>query len=90
MIEKAIPKVQRKNRFTVGDASNQVVLKGLYGALGRVCSVNVGGYKLKRDTLVAHIIIEAEWTFIVNHLELGAKAPISELGVEDGVGSDEL
>ena len=49
-----------------------------------------GGYKLKRDSLAAHIILEAGCTFIVEHLELGAKALISELGVEDGVGSDEL
>ena len=49
-----------------------------------------GGYKLKRDSLAEHIILEAGWTFIVEHLELGAKAPIGELGVEDGVGSDDL
>ena len=49
-----------------------------------------GGYKLKRDSLAAHIILEAGWELIVEYLELGAKAPISELGVEDGVGSDEL
>ena len=48
------------------------------------------GYKLKRDSLAAHIILEAGWTFIVDHLELGAKALIGELGVEEGVGSDEL
>ena len=42
------------------------------------------------DSLAAHIILEASWTFVVKHLELGAKAPIGELGVEDGVGSDEL
>ena len=49
-----------------------------------------GGYKLKRDSLAAHIIREAGWTFIVEHLELGVKALIGELGVEDGIGSDEL
>ena len=90
MGEKAIPKVQQKNRVTYSDARNQVILEGLYGALSRVCSVQVGGYKVKCDSLDAHIILEDGWTFIVNHLELGAKAPIGELGVEDGVGSDEL
>ena len=49
-----------------------------------------GGYKLKCDSLAAHIILEASWTFVVKHLELGAKALIGELGMEDGVGSDEL
>ena len=49
-----------------------------------------GGYKLKCDYLAAHIIHEVSWTFIVKHLELGAKAPIGKLVVEDGVGSDEL
>ena len=49
-----------------------------------------GGYKLKCDSLAAHIILEASWTFIVKHLELGVKAPIGYLGFEDGVGSDEL
>ena len=82
--------MQWKIRVAAGDASNQVVLEGLYGALSRVFSVQVGGYKLKRDSLVAHIILEASWTFIVKHLELGAKALIGELGIEDGVGSDEL
>ena len=47
-------------------------------------------YKLKFESLAAHIILEASWTFVVKHLELGAKAPIGELGMEDGVGSDEL
>ena len=82
--------MQRKKRVPVGDASIQVVLEGLYGALSRVCSVQVGGYKLKRDSLAAHIILEDSCTFIVKHLELGEKAPIGELEVEDGVGSDEL
>ena len=90
MGEKAIPKLQRKIRVTDGDASNQVVLEGLDGALSRFCLVQVGGYKLKCDSLAAHIILEANWTFVVKHLELGAKAPIGELRMEDGVGSDEL
>ena len=76
MGEEAIPKVQQKIRVTAGDASNQVVLEGLDGALSRVCSVQVGGYKLKCDSLAANIILEASWTFILKHLELGAKAPI--------------
>ena len=90
MGEKATPKVQQKNSVTADDARDQVVLEGLYGALSRVCLVKVGGYKLKRDSLAAHIILEAGWTFIVEHLELGAKASIGEHGVEDGVGLDEL
>ena len=90
MGEKAIPKVQRKIRVTAGDASNQVVLEGLDSALRRVCLVQVGCYKLKYDSLAAHIILEVSWTFVVNHLELGTKASIGELGMEDRVGSDEL
>ena len=90
MVEKAISKVQRKIRVTAVDASNQVVLEGLDGVLSRVCSVQVWGYKLKCDSLAAHIILEARWTFVVKHLELGAKAPIGELVMEDGVCSDEL
>ena len=66
--EKSIPKVQRKNRVTAGDARNQVVLEGLCGALSRVFSVQVGGYKMKHESLAAHIILEAGWTFIVKHL----------------------
>ena len=49
-----------------------------------------GGYKLKSDSLTSHIILEASWTFVVKPLELGAKSPIGELGMEDGVGLDEL
>ena len=67
-----------------------MVLEGLYGALGIVCLVQVGGYKLTCDSLMAHIILEAGWTFIVEHFKFGAKAPVGELGVEDGVSSDEL
>ena len=72
MVEKAVPKVQRKIRVIAGDASNQVVLEGLYGVLGRVCAVQMGGYNIKCDSIEAHIILEASWTFIVEHLELGA------------------
>ena len=35
-------------------------------------------------------MLEASWTLVVKNLEIGAKAPIGELGMEDGVGSDEL
>ena len=73
---KAVPKVQRKIRVTAGDANNQVVLKGLDSSISRVCSVQVGGYNLNFYSLAAHIILEARWTFVVKHLELGAKAPI--------------
>ena len=78
--------MQRKIRVTAGDASNQVVLEGLNGTLRRVCLVQVGWYKLKCDYLAVHIILEASWTFVVKHLELGLKAPIGELGIEDGLG----
>ena len=90
MGEKAVPKVQRKIRVTAGDASNQVVLEGLDSSLSRVFLVQVGGYKMKSDSLAAHIILEASWTFVVKNLELGAKALIGKLGMEDGIGSDEL
>ena len=90
MGEKAIPKMQRKNRVTAGDASDQVVLEVLYGALSRVFSVQVGGYNLISDSLALHIILEARLTFIVKNLELGEKAPVGELGLEDGVGLYEL
>ena len=82
--------MQRRIRVTAGDSSNQVVLEGLDSSLIRVCLVKVGGYKLKSDSLAAHIILEASWTFVVKHLELGTKAPIGEIGMEDRVGSDEL
>ena len=82
--------MQRKIRVTAGDSSNQMVLEGLDSLLSIVCSVQLGEYKLKSDSLPAHIILEASWTFVVKHLELGAKAPIGELGMDDGVGSDEL
>ena len=49
-----------------------------------------GGVQAESDSLAAYINLEASWTFVVKNLELGAKAPIGELGMEDGVGSDEL
>ena len=79
MGEKAVPKVQRKIRVTAGDAINQVVLEGMDSLLSRVCSVQVGGYNMKSDSLAEHIILEASGTFVVKYLELGAKAPIGEL-----------
>ena len=88
--KKAVPKVQRKIRVTAGDASNQVAPEGLDSSLSRFCLVQVGGYKLISDSLAPHIILEDSWTFIVKHLEIGAKAPIGELEMEDGVDSDEL
>ena len=45
---------------------------------------------MKSDYLEAHIILEASWTFVVKHLELGAKAPIGELGMEEKLGSEGL
>ena len=51
--------MQRKNSVTSGDAINQVVIEGLYGALGRVYLVQLGGYKQKHDSLGTHIILEA-------------------------------
>ena len=90
MGDKAIPKVKQKIRVTAGYARNQVVLEGPHSALIRFCSVQVGGYNLKCDSLAAHIILEAGWTFLFKHLELGAKAPIDELGMEERVGSDEF
>ena len=60
--------MQRKNRVTAGDASNQVVLEGLDSTLSIVRSVQVGGYKLKCDSLAAHIILESSWTFVVKNL----------------------
>ena len=65
-------------------------VEGLDSALSRVCTVQVEGYKLKCDKLVAHIILESICALIVKHLELGDKAPIGELGTENGVGSDEI
>ena len=67
MGKKAVPKVQRKIRVTAGDASNQVVFKGLDSSLSRVCLVQVGGYKLKSDSLAGNIILEAIWIFVVKH-----------------------
>ena len=72
LVKRAVPKVQQKIRVTAGDASNQVVLEVLDSSLCRVCPVQVGGYKLKSDSLAVHRILEASWTFVVKHLELGA------------------
>ena len=79
MVEKLITKVQRKIRVTAGDASNQVALEGLDGTFRRVCLVQGGGYKLKCDSLAAHIILEDSWTFIVKHLELGERPRLVSL-----------
>ena len=57
LVDKATPKVQRRSRVAADDASDQMVLEGMYGTLFRVCLVQVGGYKLKRDSLAANIIL---------------------------------
>ena len=76
--------------MTGGDVEAASLVRGEAGLMWRSEERRVGGYKLKCYSLAAHIILEARWIFIVKHLGLGAKAPIGELGMEDGVGSDEL
>ena len=88
---------RRQSQRCSGKTGSQLVIPAIKWSL-KVCMARSveffrcswGGYKLKRDSLAAHKILEASWTFIVKHLELGTNAPISEIGVEDGVGLDEL
>ena len=52
-----IPKVHCETRVASDDASDQMIFKGLNGALGRVGLLQMGRHNLKRDSLVAHKIL---------------------------------
>ena len=52
---KSIPKVKRKTRVAAADYNDQMIFECLNGALSRVGLVQLGGHKLKRDSLAADI-----------------------------------
>ena len=88
---------RRRSQRCSGKSGSQLVmpeirwsLKVWIARLAEFVWCRWGGYKLKSDSLAAHIILEASWTFVVKNLELWVKALIGELCMEDGVGSDEL
>ena len=89
---------RRRSQRCSGKSGSQLVMLEIRWSLKVwiACSAELfgagggGGYKLKSYSHAAHIIFEASWTFVFKYLELGAKAPIGELRMEDGVGSDEL
>ena len=76
---------RRSQRFS-GKSGSQLVITAIRWSL-KVCMarsaefflVQVGGYKLKCDSLVAHIILESSWAFIVEHLELARRPRLVSL-----------
>ena len=79
---------RRRSQKCSGKLGSQMVMPAIRWSLKVwiACSAEFvwcrwGGYKLKSDSLAAHIILEASWTFVFKHLELGTKAPLGELGM---------
>ena len=54
-----ISKVFWKGGIDTGEYGQEVGFEGLDSLFSRVFSVQVGGYKLKCDSLATHIILEA-------------------------------
>ena len=86
-MEEVAPKVKMKYWVTSDDASYQVILVSLDRSFGSIGAMEVQGEKLKVDALLIHELLQAGGTFLVQHLEKRAEAAVTEMGVDDLVGT---
>ena len=63
-----------------------MVLVGLYGAFGSVGAMMTGWHKLEVDNFAVHEGFETGGALVVEHLENGAEAMVSKMGVQGGIG----
>ena len=77
--------MQRDSWVTAAEASNKVVLVGLYGAFGGVGVMMMVWHKLEVDTFTVHEGFETGRALIVKHLEDGEPVA-SEMVVQGGIG----
>ena len=72
---------------TAADAGDQVIFVSLDRSFGGVDVMEVRGDKMKVDSLLIHELLQAGGTFLVQHLEKRAEAAVTEMGVDDLVGT---
>jgi hypothetical protein len=56
------------------EASNEVIFEGADGTFCGIAAMDAGRYQLEVNIFFRHVILEDLGTFIVEALELGAKA----------------
>ena len=79
--------MKRKDWVTSAEDGNQVILVSLDLSFGDVGVMEVRGGKLIGKALLMHELLQAYGVFIVQHLEERAEAAVTEVGVEDLVGT---
>ena len=79
--------MNRKVWVTAAEAGDQVILVSLDRSLVSVGVMEVWGYKLIVDALLMHGMLQAGEEFIVHNMEERAEATVTEMGVEDLVGT---
>jgi hypothetical protein len=85
---KAIPEVKGKVFVDTAQASDEMILERLNFPFSSVASMHVRRDHLKVHVFVVKELFQEGGAFIVEALELGAKASLTELGMEGLVGSE--
>ena len=79
--------MNRKVWVTAAEAGDQVVLVGLDCSFGGAGAMEVRGGKLEIDALLMHEPLQADRAFIIHNLEERADTAVTEVGVEDLIGT---
>ena len=87
LMEEAAPKVKRKSWVTAAEAGDQVILVSLDRSFGGVGAMEVRADKLKVNALLMHELLQDGRALIVQHLEERVEATVTEVGLEDLVGT---
>ena len=87
LLEEAVPKVKRKDWVTSDEACDQVILVIMDRSFGSVGAMEVRRDKLEIDALLMHEPLQADRAFIIHNLEERADTAVTEVGVEDLIGT---
>ena len=79
--------MKRKAWVTAAVAVDQVIIVGLDCSFSGVGVMEVRGDKLETNALLMHESLQAGREFIFKHLEERAETAVTEVGVEDLVGT---
>ena len=90
MGDEAVPEMQGGVGVAATEAGDEVILLRLDCTLCSVGAMKAWGNKLEPYAGIAQERFEAAGTFIVEHLVLGGKAVVGEVGVKDASGSNEF
>ena len=90
LVDQATPQVHGKSRIETGEAGHKVVFPDADGAFGRILTMIVGWDELELYVLGAHKLLERGAALVVQFLELGFETAVGQIGVEFGVGPQEL